>query len=308
MAFKKATKEQCTLRAALFGPSGAGKTYTALRMAKGMGGKIALIDTERGSASKYADRFEFDVCELEDKTIESYIATMREAGAGGYGILIIDSLSHAWAELLAEVDKLAKAKYSSNRWSAWSEGTPKQMSLIEALLDYPGHVIATMRSRTEWTQEPTDRGKSKPVRVGLAPYQGKGIEYEFDFLVEISPEHTANVIKDRSGQFQDMVVDKPDETFGEELAAWLKTGAEPSPEADRDQLIKALTRAHKEAGDRGVDEAALTNAMSRVKGKPPAELDVDTLRETIAGVEALEADNRTRAEQLVDDAVGGQTL
>ena len=229
--FKKATKAQAKLRAAIFGPSGAGKTFTSLRVATGLagaGGRIAVIDTERGSASKYADRFAFDVLELEDQSIDGYVAAIREAGAAGYTVLVIDSLSHGWQTLLEEIEKLAKAKYRGNTWSAWSEGTPLQRRLVQAILAYPGHVLATMRSKTEWTTVDDGRGKKSPQRVGLAPEQGKGVEYEFDLLVEISTEHIANVIKDRTGKFQDKLLEKPGEDFGRELAAWLADG-DPAP-------------------------------------------------------------------------------
>jgi hypothetical protein len=231
MGFKKATKAQANLHAAIHGPSGAGKTFTSLRVATGLAGgsPIAVIDTERGSASKYADRFSFDVLELEDQSIDGYVAAISEAAKGGYKVLIIDSLSHGWQTLLEEVEKLAKAKYRGNTWSAWSEGTPHQRRLVQAILNYPGHVIATMRSKTEWTTV-DNNGKKSPQRVGLAPEQGKGIEYEFDLLIEISTEHVANVIKDRTGKFQDKLIDKPGEDFGQQLAAWLADGL-PSPVA-----------------------------------------------------------------------------
>jgi hypothetical protein len=229
MGFKKATKAAANLHAAIFGPSGAGKTYTSLRVAIGLAGgsPIAVIDTERGSASKYADRFSFDVLELEDQTIDGYVAAIKEAAKAGYKVLVIDSLSHGWQTLLEEVEKLAKAKYRGNTWSAWSEGTPHQRRLVQAILNYPGHVIATMRSKTEWTTV-DNNGKKTPQRVGLAPEQGKGVEYEFDLLVEISTEHIANVIKDRTGKFQDKLIDRPGEDFGQQLAAWLSDGL-PSP-------------------------------------------------------------------------------
>jgi len=226
MQFTKATKSSVKLRLALFGPSGSGKTYTSLRMATGLGGKIAVIDTERGSASKYADRFTFDVLELPTRTVDTYVEAIAAAETAGYEVLIIDSLSHAWQELLVEIDRLAKAKYRGNSWSAWSEGTPKQRLLVDAILGFDGHVLGTMRSKTEWTTE-TENGKNRPVRVGLAPEQGKGIEYEFDMLIELSTDHIANVIKDRTGKFQDRLIDKPGEAFGEELAAWLSDGVEP---------------------------------------------------------------------------------
>ena len=227
MTFTKATKSSCLLRAALFGPSGAGKTYTALRIATGLGGRIAVVDTERGSASKYADRFGFDVLELQKPTIANYVAAIEAAAAAGYRVLVTDSLSHPWHELLQEVDRLASAKYQGNTWSAWSEGTPKQRRLIDAILGFPGHVIATMRSKTEWSVESGKGGKTKPVRVGLAPEQGKGIEYEFDLLLELSQDHIGQVVKDRTGKFQDQILDKPGEDFGQALAAWLSTGPAP---------------------------------------------------------------------------------
>ncbi|MCF7991098.1 MAG: ATP-binding protein [Thiohalocapsa sp.] len=225
-AFSPATKAAAKLRAAIFGPSGAGKTFSALRIAAGLGGRIAVIDTERGSASKYADRFAFDVLNLGAPTIDNYRAAIEAAGRAGYAVLIIDSLSHGWQELLAEIDRLASAKYKGNTWSAWSEGTPKQRALVDAILSFPGHVLATMRSKTEWSIE-NRNGKSAPVRVGLAPEQGKGIEYEFDLLLELSQDHIAQVIKDRTGRFQDKTLDKPGEAFGAELAAWLSDGDQP---------------------------------------------------------------------------------
>lgn len=226
-SFAPATKSSAKLRAALFGPSGSGKTFSALRIASGFGGRVAVIDTERGSASKYADRFAFDVLDLHQPRIESYQAAIRAAGQAGYAVLVIDSLSHGWQELLAEIDRLASAKYKGNTWSAWSEGTPKQRALVDAILAFPGHVLATMRSKTEWSVDGSGP-KSKPVRIGLAPEQGKGIEYEFDLLLEISPDHVAQVIKDRTGKFQDLTIDRPGESFGAELAAWLADG-EPAP-------------------------------------------------------------------------------
>jgi hypothetical protein len=229
--FQRATKKRAKLRMAVFGPAGSGKTMTSLRVAAGLGGRVALVDSERGSASKYADRFEFDCCDLGRFSVEEYVAAIREAGAAGYGVLVIDSLSHAWQELLAEVEQLAQAKFRGNTWSAWSVGTPKQRALVDAILGFPGHVIATMRSKTEWTAGDGGGGKSKPVRVGLAPEQGKGIEYEFDLLLEMSVDHQGSVLKDRSGRFQDRLVKLPGEEFGRELAAWLDQGEAPAPAA-----------------------------------------------------------------------------
>lgn len=225
MQFKKADKKASKLRCSIFGPSGSGKTYTSLRIANGFknatNGKIAFIDSERGSASKYADRFDFDVLELDRKTIADYLQGIKVASDNGYNILIIDSLSHAWQELIEDIDRLANVKYKGNTWRAWAEGTPKQRSLIDAIINYPGHVMATIRSKTEW-----EVGEDKKVRrVGLSPEQGKGIEYEFDMLLEITVDHYATVIKDRTGKYQDKIINMPDEKFGIELINWLNSGS-----------------------------------------------------------------------------------
>ena len=220
--FKKATKKQAKLRLALFGVSGSGKTYSALRLAKGLGGSIAVIDTENHTACKYSDRFDFDVCECEKASINNIVSLLNEASE--YDVLIIDSLTHAWDELLEEVNRIAKTKFGGNSWSAWSEGTPKQRAFIKALLDFKGHLIVTMRSETSWEVTENDKGKKVPVRIGTAPKQGKSIEYEFDMLIQLSQDHSALVLKDRTGKYQDECIDLIDEELGKQLGEWLSDG------------------------------------------------------------------------------------
>jgi hypothetical protein len=233
----KAIKEQVLLRGSFFGPSGSGKTYTALRVAKGMGGSWCFIDSERKSARKYADEFDFHVIELEtnQRTIDHYLEAMQLAAKGGFN-LIIDSLSHPWEELKDEVEKIAKAKFKGNTWAAWSEGTPMQKKMVNALLDFPHHLICTMRSRTEWASEKDERGRTSPKRIGLSPEQRPGLEYEFDFLLELNTEHIGIVIKDRTRKFQDKIIEKPGEAFGKELLEWLNTGEKPASSGEPTQF------------------------------------------------------------------------
>lgn len=212
-----ATIENSKLRLCIYGISGSGKTLSSLKIAQGLGGKILVIDTERGSASKYADKNKFFRFNLKESTVDNYIEILEEA-SGKYDVLIIDSLSHAWQNLLDINDDLARLKYKGNSFASWRETSKKQKKLISAILDFDGHVIATMRSKTEW--QVGDGGKVN--RLGMSPEQGKGIEYEFDILGEMSDRHELFIQKDRSGRFQDKVILKPDEKFGEEIKDWLR--------------------------------------------------------------------------------------
>ncbi len=155
--FKKATKDAARLRLALAGPSGSGKTFTALAVATAMSDRVALLDTEHASASKYADLFRFDTVSMAAPYHPDRFCKVIQAAAGeGYDVLIIDSLSHAWngtGGILEIVDQVAARQRSSNSFAAWKEATPIHQRLIEALLGADIHLIATMRSKQEYALE-----------------------------------------------------------------------------------------------------------------------------------------------------------
>jgi hypothetical protein len=155
---------------------------------------------------------------------------MNEAAKAGYNVLVIDSLSHAWRELTEEVDRITQASNSKNSVLSWGKVAPKQKRLVEAILNYPGHIIVTMRSKSEWVIGEGKNGKTAPEKIGLAPEQGKGIEYEFDLLIEINQQHVATVTKDRTGKYQDEEIDKPGEEFGVALYEWLTSSPVKAPE------------------------------------------------------------------------------
>lgn len=230
MSFHKATKKQCKLRACLIGVAGSGKSYSALRMATGLGGKIAVIDTERKSISKYADKFDFDVDEMDYPSIENMVKSIKNAESLGYNTLIIDSLSHSWHKLLEEVEKLTTTRFDGNSFRAWGIATPIQRQFIDLLLKTDMHIIFTLRAKTEYIMEMNEKGKMAPKRVGLAGEQGKDIEYEVDFLVMIDRNHSAEIIKDRSGKFQDEYIEQITEETGKTLAEWLEVGVAEEPE------------------------------------------------------------------------------
>lgn len=235
MQFQRATKKACKLRVAIYGPAGAGKTYTALRMAKGIGGPVAVIDTEAGTSEKYADRFDFDVLKLEQPTIDRMIEAWKAAVDAGYRVVVVDSLSHVWQELLDELDRATKASKSQNSFRQWAEFTPKQRRFIKAMLRTPFHLICTMRAKTEWAVSDGREGKSAPQRLGLAPVQGKEIEFEFDVLGVMTTDHYLTVEKDRTGRLQDAILEKPGEEFGAELCQWAESGELPEREPPKDE-------------------------------------------------------------------------
>ncbi len=225
--FKKATKQQSRLRLALYGPSGSGKTYTALRIASELGRPVAVIDTERGSASKYAgDVAEFDVLELTSFEPKKYLEAIADAAREKYPTLVVDSLSHAW---MGKGGLLDQADAKGGRFDAWKSLTPQQHSLIDAILSYPGDVIVTMRTKVEYVVEEVN-GKKVPRKVGMAPIQKDGVEYEFDIAASMSPDgNVMTVEKSRCPALSGAVIRQPGAEVAHALRAWLSDGAAPAP-------------------------------------------------------------------------------
>ena len=231
--FSKATRTKLHGRIALCGPPGSGKTYTALMFAKALAGDdghVAVIDTERRSASKYAgDVADFDVCELSHFDPRQYVKAIRAAGEAGYRVLVIDSLSHAWTGeggALSLVDKEAAKSKSRNTFAAWRHVTPLHNALVDAILQFPGHVIATLRTKVEYVIEKDSRGRSMPRKVGMAPVQRDGVEYEFDLVAEMDNARLV-VTKSRCSSLHDAVIDRPGEDFARTFLMWLDMGADP---------------------------------------------------------------------------------
>ena len=223
--FRKAQRKAAKLRLALIGPSGAGKTYSALMIAKGLGGPVALIDTERGSGELYSHVMDYDVAQISPPfNPEKYINTIVEAEKAGYEILIIDSLSHAWSGeggILDIQDRAAKSV--RNSFAAWREVTPLHNALVDKILASTCHLIVTMRTKTAY-EVSTEDGKSKVTKVGLAPIQRDGVEYEFSLVLDLSIEgHIATASKDRTGLF-DGDHFPPSEDTGKVLKEWLVGG------------------------------------------------------------------------------------
>lgn len=251
MKFQKAKRTLAKLRLALTGTSGSGKTYGALKIAKGLGGRIAVIDTERGSASLYADlpgMPEFDVLNLEAPfSPENYIEAIKAAEESGeYDILIIDSITHEWSGIggcLEINDQISRAKYRGNTWSAWNEVTPRHRKFIDAMLQSKLHIIATLRSKTDSAQEKDSNGRTKVVKLGMKVEQRDGIDYEFTLVFDITADgHFANASKDRTALFTAPVV--LSEEVGQKLRGWIETAhaappPPPAPDNDMNVVVNA---------------------------------------------------------------------
>lgn len=246
MTFKRATRSQARLRLGLIGPAGSGKTMTALRIASGLGGRIAVVDTERGSASLYMGErdMEFDVIELDSYEVENFIEAINAAAAGGYSTLIIDSLSHAWAGkggILEFVDKAGKRQGGGN-FGAWRDATPRHNALVDAILGAPLHVICTLRSKVEYVVENVN-GRNQVRKVGMQPVQRDGLEYEFTVVGDVTQEHDLIITKTRAAFLKDQVIREAGEDLGKQLAGWLSKGepvaAKPARTASEADMEKA---------------------------------------------------------------------
>jgi hypothetical protein len=230
MTLQRAKKSQSKLRIGLCGPSGSGKSYSALMLAKGIagaGGRIAAIDTERGSLSLYSNLVDFDVVELKPPyDPRTYIDWIKYIESQGYNVIIIDSITHEWSGeggILELVEKMP----GQNSFQKWGQATPLHQKFIDSMLKSDCHIIATMRSKTEYV-ETEKNGKKNFQKAGSGPQQREGIDYEFTLILDIERDkHIAMANKDRT-QLWDTRYEVITEQHGVELMNWLNSGVVPS--------------------------------------------------------------------------------
>lgn len=288
MEIRRAERKKAKLRLGIAAPSGAGKTYSALLLAFGLGGKIGLIDTEHGSGDLYAHLGEYDVIAIEAPyTTQKYVQAIKTFEQAGYSTIIIDSLTHAWAGEGGLLDKQGKmADRGTNSFAAWRTITPEHNALVDAMLKSPCHIISTMRSKQEYVLETNDKGKQQPKKVGMAPVQREGMEYEFTVMLDVDMNHIANASKDRTSLFDGLYF-KITAATGETLKQWLETGTE-APTFDLNPMLQAISNAI----DLDVLKTHFTSAMklsgeqyhaqlTEAKDKRKAELTPKTIKEEL---------------------------
>ena len=254
MAFKRAVKLDAKLRLAISGPAGSGKTFTLLRLAtelaRGTGGRVALVDTEHGSASKYAhtpgctaecadpSHFDFDVIEPSKFDPRNLMDDISSAVKDGYSVFVCDSLSHYWMGPDGElemVDNAAKSSRSGNSFAAWKTVTPIHNQLVDTMLRAPIHIMVSMRTKTEWVIEKDEKGKQVPRKIGLQPVMRDGIEFEFDVCGDIDQDNTLTITKTRCSALTGKSINRPGSEMAETLKTWLGSpDAKPAQETRGD--------------------------------------------------------------------------
>lgn len=287
---RKARRSATKLRLLLTSPSGGGKTYGALLLAKGLGGKTVVIDTEEGSSDLYDTLHDFDVIDLRPPfSPERYIEAITAAEEAGYEVIIVDSVTHCWSGAggcLEILEDVAKAQFRGNTWSAFSVITPRWRAFVDKLLRSPAHVICTGRSKTE-TAQVDDHGKKKVAKLGMKLEARDGLEYEFTTVLDLVHDgHYATASKDRTGIFAGDPKPLSVET-GKRIAEWLAGGqALPSPD---ETLIASVTQT--------IDSAGNAEFLDRVAARIDAL--VDAGRITSVQQRELTARIDLKREQLV---------
>lgn len=250
----RATREKSKLRIALAGVSGGGKTLGALLLASGLTGgdfsKVCLIDTEHRRGELYANRSDLGIGEFwyielkapysPDRYKECVDAAVQKVGPDG--VVIVDSLSHAWNSSggVLEIKAGIAAQPNKNSYTAWDEAGRIQNNFINYLLSVNCHTICTLRVKQDYVLTENDRGKQVPVKVGLAPVQRDDVEYEFDIMFTIGRDHIATTSKDVTFLDGFGAVITPE--LGQQLAEWANDGKEPILCEECGRLVSATSK------------------------------------------------------------------
>lgn len=244
-AFHKAERRQAKLRIGIFGSSGSGKTMSALKLARGLAtgwDKIAVIDTENGSADLYSHLGNYNVLTLKAPfNPEKYIEAISYCEQQEMEVIIIDSITHEWAGeggILDESDRLGKT--AKNAFTIWGQLTPRHNRFISKILFANAIVIACGRSKQDYVLNEIEKNGRKvnvPEKVGLKAITREGFDYEMTTSFDLDITHFAVSTKDRTGLFQDKAPGIIDEEYGKRLAEWNSNGA-PNPD-DQKRAIAA---------------------------------------------------------------------
>ncbi len=280
-SFRPAVRDRVSLLIGLAGASGSGKTFSALRLAKGLagGGKIAMIDTEARRGLHYADLFDFLHADMRPPfRPANFLEAIRAAEQAGASVVIIDSFSHEydgeggildWASELAEMG----VKSPGN----WKDPKLAHKKLMNGLLQMRAHLIFCLRA-DEKIEVVREGGRTQVRPLGWMPICEKRFMYEMTASFTLTPDRPGmpNYALAKRIQDQHLSMFPEDRPIGEDagsaLRAWAAGGVaaasqpshEPSPmlalrkkltavacigdaEKVRDQWLRAVEKA-REAG------------------------------------------------------------
>lgn len=201
MQLRKSERSKAKIKMALQGPSGSGKTMSALLLAQGLTNgdlsKVAIIDTENGSADLYSHLGKYNVLTLDNPhSPERYIEAIELCEKAGIEVIIIDNISHCWSFLLGYHSSLV-----GNSFTNWKKVTQRQKTFVDKILNSDKHIISTMRVKQDYVLTEKN-GKIVPEKVGLRAIQRDEISYEFTIVLDINSAHLAVSSKDRTRIFE----------------------------------------------------------------------------------------------------------
>jgi hypothetical protein len=247
--FRPAKRENVALLIGLAAPSGGGKTYTAMRLATGIAGgkRFAVIDTDNGRASHYADQFDFDVVELRPPyTPERYKEAIEAADEAGYPVIVVDSFSHEHAGDggildMQEAEYKRLGGYDGVKMLSWAKPKAEHKRLMSSVLQRKAHLIFCLRAEAKIDIVKDDKGKAVVVpkesltsREGWIPICEKTVPFEFTVSFLMTPDHPG-VGRPIKLQEQHRVMfpegAKIDEECGKRISEWAH-GATPEPVVD----------------------------------------------------------------------------
>lgn len=242
MKLQLATRQQARIRLGIQGPSGSGKTHGALQIGIGLANgdwtKIAVIDTEYGSASLYSHLGPYNVINLTAPFgPDRYSDALQICEQAGMEVIIMDSISHEWDGSGGILD--IHNAMTGNSFTNWGRVTPLHSAFVQSILASSCHVITTIRSKQDYVL--TDKnGKMVPEKVGLKGVQRDGIEYELTTLFEIDIKHNVTATKDRTSLFSGKPEFKLTPIIGQKLNDWCNLGQQNS---QKDLLIQQIEQA-----------------------------------------------------------------
>jgi len=171
----------------------------ASELAEHDGGRVGVIDSERGSSAAYSEGkpFDFDMLTLDEKSPDAYTRALLIAQDAGFSAVVIDSASHEWRGTQRLADQVGKQR-QNNTWSGWGVARPAHELFMETLIAMPSHVIATYRSKQETEQYKDENNRTKVRKLGLAPVASEDTDFEFDVWGSIDHDtHTVIISKSR---------------------------------------------------------------------------------------------------------------